>query len=67
MPMVSHDMIENYDELEREVDSLKTVMAVVSGDIRRLASELHTEDSDVVYDNLLDYARHLETAAGLRR
>lgn len=67
MPIVSRDMIENYDELEREVDSLKTVMAVVSGDLRRLASELHTEDSDVVYDNLLDYARHLETAAGLRR
>lgn len=67
MPIVSYDMIEYYDELEHEVDSLKTVMVVVSGDLRRLASELHTEDSDVVYDNLLDYARHLETAAGLRR
>lgn len=66
MPVVSHNLTENYDELEREVDSLKTVMAVVSGDLRRLASELHTEDSDVVYDNLLDYARHLETATGLR-
>ncbi|MCZ0847805.1 hypothetical protein O0536_24460, partial [Brevibacillus laterosporus] len=66
MPIVSQDLIENYDELEREVDSLKTVMAVVSGDLRRLASELHTEDSDVVYDNLLDYARHLENAAGIR-
>ncbi|ATO51003.1 hypothetical protein P4V86_15430 [Brevibacillus laterosporus] len=67
MPIVPHEMIDNYDELEREVDSLKTVMVVVSGDLRRLASELHTEDSDVVYDNLLDYARHLENAAGLRR
>ncbi|QDX93606.1 hypothetical protein EEL30_15650 [Brevibacillus laterosporus] len=67
MPLVPYEMIERYDELEREVDSLKTVMAVVSGDLRRLASELHTEDGDVIYDNLLEYARHLETATGLRR
>ncbi|WP_232696143.1 hypothetical protein [Brevibacillus daliensis] len=67
MPLVPYEMVERFDEMEREIDSLRTVMAVVSGDIRRLASEMHTEEHDVIYDNLIDYARHLEDAAGMRR
>ena len=67
MPNVSYEFIEQFNEMESELNDIKAVARVVTDDLRHLAATLHTTDSETLYDNLIDIARHLEGAAGIYR